>query len=249
MVLLCSSMKPDPYFNVICHAGIEMGISSFLLVVIGDDSKAERSESAAHLERNLNTFVGQLERGNYWRRDPHSGPDDVSQLAQPELFARVVERLGWSSLRIERVGLNEDDLAVLLSDEAAKGSAFDVTACKNSAVAGAVAWLVSRGGSPVYTFELRKPQTFDAEDLLPSLKPGDYRYRNLAASPLIADATREVNTFKIQRRTFLIASILVGLLVGLLSLTFSDTVAFSILTGLASFASIMSATSLFVRSP
>jgi hypothetical protein len=247
LVILCTSDRPDPYFNVIAHASLVLGIREFLLVAVGDDIRPELAERAAMIADELSKFVEQLAAGKYWRRDHASGMETVEDLTRADRFSSVVDELGWGSLRISRVGLPEDRLNELLQKEVSEGAAFDVTSCKNSAVAGAVAWLVSRGGSPIYSFELRKTPTYRQDDLLPAMEHGQYMYRDLSTSPLLEDAVRKVNAFSLNREKFFYVSLLLAIVVGLISMSFSQTVAFSVVTAFASFASIISALTFFLR--
>jgi hypothetical protein len=159
----------------------------------------------------------------------------------------VTEALGWGSLRIGRLGTSEDQLREFLYEEAASGSSFDVTACKNSLVAGVTASLVARGGSQIYTFQLRRPPTFGQGDLLPALEPSQYAYRDLSSSSLLVDAVQKVNQFRLDRRSFLVASLVLAVVFGVSTLALSDSVVFLHLTGMASFASMVSALTFFLR--
>lgn len=246
LVILCTSERPDPYFNVITHAVLSLGISDFELVAVGDEIHPDLTDRAAMIANDLSTFVENLAAGKYWQKG-RDRSDVIEDLIHPERFSRVINDLKWGSLKIGRMGLPEDRLHGLLQTEISRASAFDVTSCKNSAVAGATAWLVSRGGSPIYTFELRKPPTHGQADLLPAMDPGHYSYRDLSTSPLLEDAVKTVNAFTLNRQKFFYVSILLAIIVGLISLTFSQTIVFSVVTALASFASIISALTYFLR--
>lgn len=247
LVILCTSARPDPYFNVIAYAALSRGIRDFALVAVGDDIGTELQHKAASVADDLSKFVDELRLGRYWSRNRSDGSELSKPLPDMDPFARTVDELDWGSLRITRTYIHEDDLRVLLAEEAAAGSSFDVTSCKNSVVAAAAAWLVSRGGSPIYSFDLKKTPTYGFDDLLPAMESTDYVYRDLSRSVVLADATRKVNSFTLRRRQFLTIALVVAVIIGLVSLQFSETVAFSVLTGFASFAGITSAMALFVR--
>ena len=246
LVILCTSERSDPYFNVIAHSVIHLGLRDFLLVVIGDAVDPKLTEKAGHLADDLSTMVSALGQGEYWRRES-DGTEHRERLRDREPFDRMLERLRWGSLSIARSGVPEDKVGELLRREVARGAAFDVTACKNSLVAGASAALVASGGSPIYTFEMRKRPTFGQADLLPMLDNDDYFYRDLRTAPLLASAIKTVNRFRITRRNFIAIAVVLAVLFGLLSLSLSQTALFALLTGFASFASIVSALALFVR--
>lgn len=171
-------------------------------------------------------------------------PQAVSDPAAVNTF---LNRLGWGALTIGRRSVTESGLADLLKAESKAQSAFDVTACKNSAVAGAVAWLVSRGGSPIYSFESKKRPTYGAADLLPLLANDEYVYRDLSQSPLVKAASSRVNFWTLKRKQFLLWSAAAAVVFALVTTTLSQSVAFSVLSGVASFASIVSIFAIFVR--
>jgi len=248
LVIFCTSVRPDPYFNVVAHAVSFQGIRDFSLVAVGDDFATEMQQKAASVADDLSRFVEELRLGGYWTRDQSDGSERIEPLPDPAPFVDAVNDLDWGSLSIGRAYVREEDLQALLAKEAGLGSAFDVTSCKNSVVAAATAWLVSRGGSPIYTFDLRRTPTYGFEDLLPAMAPSDYEYRDLSRSALLVDATRKVNSLSLRRKQLLWIAILAAVVVGFVSLRFSETVAFSVLTALASFASITSGMALLVRS-
>jgi hypothetical protein len=246
-VILCTSERPDPYLNVIMHCRLALDTTDFVLVAVGDHVDPILSDKAARISDDISTLVANLSGGRYWWRNQKDSSVRTEQLEGPERFARVFDALGWGSLHISRLGLAEEELGQFLSDEAGKGSSFDVTGCKNSLVAGVSAALVSRGGSPIYTWEFRKTPTFGQADLLPALEPSQYVYIDLTSTPLLFAATRKVNAYSIGRRKFLVLSAGLAICFGMATLVASQTVVLLILTVLASFASILSAFSFFLR--
>jgi hypothetical protein len=239
LVIFCTSLRPDPYFNVIAHAVVSLEIRDFVLVVV-EDGLSPKGATAAKLADDLGMFVQNL-------RVAGDGTEGTTSAEDAVKFSRYTDLIGWESLKIARMGISEDGLSDFLAAEAALGSSFDVTSCKNSVVAGVTAALVSRGGSPIYSFEFRRKPTFSQTDLLPLLDTSDYAYRNLADSALLSAALRKVNSFRFDRNVFLVVSVALAFVFGLSSLFLSQTIVFSLLTGFASFASIVSAFGFFLR--
>ncbi|PPL18643.1 hypothetical protein GY24_10215 [Microterricola pindariensis] len=159
------------------------------------------------------------------------------------------EEIVWGRLQFTYLSVQEKELTQFLRDQRAAGAAFDVTACRNSVLAGAVAWLVSRGGSPIHTFEINTAQVFGEADLLPYLGADQYTYRDLSKSPLIRGATRRINAGTIHRRRFWLISAAVAASVGLLAFMMPVDLSTPILAAAATFATIMSGVGLVVRSP
>jgi hypothetical protein len=218
----------------------------FVLVAVGDEIHPDLTDKAARIVDDLSLLVASLCEGRYWKRNSDGSASEVP-LADPERFTKVIEALGWGSLRIGRVGITEDDLHSFLDEEASRGASFDVTSSKNALVAVSTALLVARGACPIYTFELKRKPTYGQYDLLPALEHSQYVYRDLSSVPLLARAVKKVNAYRLDRRAFLLVSVGVGAAFALVTLSMSQTVVFSLLTGFASFASIVSALSFFLR--
>jgi hypothetical protein len=160
-----------------------------------------------------------------------------------DFFANVP----WGSLTLRL--LREHDLKAFLRDQHAAGAVFDVTACKNVTLAGAVAWIVSRGGSPIHTFEFQRALTFGESDLLPYLGESDVSYRDLSESALIRGATRRINVGTVHKRRFWLLSGAIAIVVAFLSFFLPPAFANPVLAGAATFATIMSGVGLIIRNP
>ena len=88
LVILCSSPRPDPYFNVISHAVLSLGISNFALVAVGDKVAPENSEIAAQIADDLSSFVQALKDGQYWKRDNRDNSVHLTAIGHAELAGR-----------------------------------------------------------------------------------------------------------------------------------------------------------------
>jgi len=223
------------------------GFRDFLLVAVGDEVNPTLEQKAAKLADDVSTLVRHLEAGRYWQHRSPEVSESLNDLREPERFSRVLKSINWGSLQIGRRGISENELPRFLETEVAVGSSFDVTSCKNSLVAGVTAALVARGRSSIYTFELRKLPTFDQYDLLPALEQQEYIYRNLSDAPLLANAVKHINSFSVNRKNFMMISAITAVFFALLAATLPQTAVFSLLTGFASFASVVSALSFFLR--
>jgi hypothetical protein len=247
LVILASSLRPDVYFNIIGH-NARQGVTQFVLAAVGDLPGQTSEDQATVLQQSLTRFVQELMQSVYLRLPNTSGNAGVP-LEHPEEMTAFFRDVSWGGLQFTYRSVEEGQLVDFLREERALGSAFDVTACKNSVLAGAVAWLVSRGGSPIHTFEIKTIQHFGQGDLLPYLQPSQFAYRDLSSSALIRRATRRINAGTIHKRRFWFISVLVAAAVGLLTFLVPVALATPILAAAATFATIMSGVSLVIRNP
>ncbi|MDB5338112.1 MAG: hypothetical protein JWN70_3731 [Planctomycetaceae bacterium] len=247
LVVLASSRRPDVYFNIIGH-NARQGVTQFVLAAVGNLPDETPDQQAFALQQNLTRFVSELMNSIYLLL-PASVDQAGVPLALPLEMKSFFEHVNWGRLQFTYLSVQEGDLTEFLREQRAAGAAFDVTACKNSVLAGAVAWLVSRGGSPIYTMEIKKQQVFGEADLLPYLEPSQYAYRDLSASRLIRGATRRVNAGTIHKRRFWFISAAVAIAVGLLAFLVPAQFATPILAAAATFATIMSGVAILVRNP
>jgi hypothetical protein len=247
LVIFCTSARPDPYLNVILHGALSLGFREFALVAVDDSSAPRGAEVAARAYENLSRLVDVLRSGEYSSALSNGLLSNPLPLDDPQVFIRSLDVSNWDSLAISRRGLKEEELLGFLEAELADGSSFDVTACKNSLVAGIAAALVARGRSEIYTFDLMKAPTYGPDDLYPSLRSADFIYRRLSDAPLMQDSLTRVKRFSLERKQFLVWALILAVVVSLLSIYFPETVVFSLLTGFASFAGIASAINVFTR--
>jgi hypothetical protein len=243
VVILASSSRPEAYFNIIGH-NARQGVRRFVIATLTGANTQSSSELAQNLQINLAALVAGLSRG------VHVGPpQDPKPLAQPHEMAAFLEEIKWGDLQFTYLPVQEEALADFLKEHQGDGAAFDVTTCNNSNLADAVAWLVSRGGSPIRTFEILRTQTFDQKDLLPYLSPAQYRYHDLADSQLIRGAIRKVNAGTIHKKRFWWISAFVALAAGAVAYYFPEDLSGPILAAAATFATIVSTVSVIVRNP
>lgn len=247
LVIFCTSTRPDPYLNVVLHGALSLGFGEFALVAVDDSSSMQGADVATKVYESLSALVQCLRSGKYPSVAASGNVPNLLPLKDPEPFVESMKVANWDSLAISRRGLKEEELLEFLEAEFAAGSSFDVTACKNSLVAGLAAALVARGKSEIYSFDLLKTPSFGPADLYPLLLPADFVYRRLSDAPLIQDSLTRVKKFSIGRKQFLVCALILALLFAIVSAYFPQTLVFSILTGFASFAGIASAVSVFTR--
>lgn len=245
VVILASSLQPDVYFNIIAY-NARQKVREFVVAAIDPPLLKSESSSSA-IQKRLQDFVNRLSESNYLSFSSESS--HASPLPDPAPMAAFFEDVDWYGLQITYRSVDETDLKDFLDDEHRAGAAFDVTACRNTAVAGAVAWLVSRGGAPLHSLEVKRTFRHDFSDLLPYLEDADYAYPELSASKLMRAATRRVNRGTIRKKTFWFLSIGAAAFVGVLAFVAGPELSTPILTAAASFATIMSAVALLVRNP
>lgn len=245
LVILASSRRPDVYFNVVA-LNAQSGVREFVIATVGDP-QAGATEGLRNLQESLTRFVAELRSGSYLAG--HEGGERTRLLTDPERITAFFTRVSWERLRFSYLAVTEQEVASFLREQQQPGTAFDVTSCKNSVLAGAVAWLVSRGGSPIHTFEILREQSFGEADLLPHLSPEEFTYRDLSSSDLVRQATKRVNAATIHRRSFWWISAAVALAVGALTFFVPTDLATPVLAAAATFATIMSGVAILVRNP
>lgn len=245
LIIFASSRRPDTYFNIIAH-NARQGVREFTIAAIGDLPSETAEQRVSSLNLELNQFVEGLQRSRYLTFG--STPGD-SMLTSPQDMKDLLDSFSWGSLRFSYQSVSDSELEGFLAENLKTGVSFDVTACKNTALAPTVAWIVARGGSPIQTFEITKELTFTEKDLLPYLKTIEYKYIDLAKSSLIRKAVQRVNIGSIHRRTFWFISAAVAVAVGALTLLVPAAFSAPILAAAATFATIMSGVSILVRHP
>lgn len=247
LVILGSSDRPDVYFNIIAH-NAKTGTRQFVIALVGDD-RSDLAARAQELHENLTELVKLLRAGRYATFRAGFGLTAAEALAEPAPVKGLLEKIAWGRLAFTHEAVQESELKTFLRGHASSGAAFDVTACGNSALAGAVAWLVSRGGSTIYSFEQLKAPTFGERDLLPYLGQDDYRYRDLSRGALILGATRRINAGTLRKQTFWVLTLIAALGVALLASVVPPALSGPLITGAATVATIMSAMAIVVRNP
>jgi hypothetical protein len=245
LIILASSRRPDTYFNIIAHNALQ-GVDDFVIAAIGDSPGETATQRVIVLNRDITGFVDGLTKSHY---TTFGAPRTEKPLDSPQEMENLLERISWGRLQFSYVAITDDNLENFLKDNLNAGVSFDVTACKNTALAPTVAWIVSRGGSPIQTFDIMKELTFAEQDLLPYLGTGDYRYADLSKSSLIRDATRRVNAGTISRRTFWVISFVAASIVAAVTFFAPSNLSTPILAAAATFATVMSGVSLIVRNP
>lgn len=241
LVVLASSPRPDPYFNIIGH-NARHGVRTFVIACV------EMSpEDAAALQLNINQLVKLLQDGTYSSLGNVERPKKAAPLKDLAPMTAFFADVKWSSLRFTYENVSDAELGQFLKDQRKIGASFDVTTCKNSALAGAVAWLVSRGGSPIHTLEIKRKLSHDEADLLPYLEPTDYSYVDLSRSGLIKSATRRVTAGTLSKARFWIIAVLIALGVAVATIWLPTWLATPLFAATATFATIVSAVSTFVR--
>ncbi|MEV8170590.1 hypothetical protein [Microbacterium sp. NPDC077486] len=245
LVILASSPTPDVYFNVISH-NARQGVNQFVIAVVGMPGAESLGQTRLDIEHRLHAFVNSLMKGEY---RPSADFDNPVALSRPRPMKDFFDEVSWGDLDFEYKTLEEEGLRDFLTQERAAKAAFDVTACKNSVLAGAVGWLVAKGGSPMKTFEIKKKMTHGESDLYPYLKPAEIGYRDLSESTLLQKATWRVNLATINRRKFWSLAIVMALGMGLATWLLPANVTASIFAVLATLATVLSAAGIFIRYP
>lgn len=241
LVILASAPRPDPYFNIIGH-NARHGVRQVVIACVEMSAK-----DATDLKFNVSQLVKQLQEATYSSLGTVATAKKATPLRDPTPMADFFEEVDWDSLEFTYKTVADAELSQFLKDQRKSGASFDVTTCKNSALAGAVAWLVSRGGSPIHTLEVKKKFSYDETDLLPYLALSDYSYVDLSGSRLIRGATRRVTAGTLSKSRFWIIAIAIALIVAIATIWLPTWLATPLFAATATFAAIVSAVSAFVR--
>ena len=102
LVILCTSERPDPYFNAIAHAKLNLGVSEVLFVGVAEAMEANGGEKAARVVEAVRKLVGHLGRGEYWKPATEQEAEVLEQVEEPASFVEFMQRLEWDSLRLEQ---------------------------------------------------------------------------------------------------------------------------------------------------
>ncbi|NQX03404.1 hypothetical protein HQQ82_01160 [Rathayibacter sp. VKM Ac-2856] len=246
LVILASSQRPDVYFNIIAHNAL-LGVREYVIATISGSHGQTSAERATELQIDLTSFVAALKDSRYLAAS--DATVEPSALKRPSRMSKFFRKIEWGSLEFTFISVEQDDLEGFLRKYWSDRTAFDVTACKNTALAGAVAWIVSRGGCPIYSLEMLKNLSFGEEDLLPNLEVQDFQYIDLSHSRLIRGATRRINKGTIHRRRFWIISAGSAVAIGSVTYFAPEQFASSVLAAAASLATIISTVAVLVRNP
>jgi hypothetical protein len=246
LVILASSPRPDVYFNIIGF-NARQGVRKFTIGVVGTPADTPRPIATA-LPQDLPEFVRALMESQYLPTE--GGARGAPRpLTRPDAMHQFFEDVPWKSLEFTFRAIEEHELRDFLTEQRRSGASFDITACKNTALAGAVAWLVSKGGSPIHSFEMSRPMYFDERDLLPYLNAQEYSYPDLSSSPLILGATRRVNAGTLYKRTFWAIAIAIGVAVATLTWLLPPELETPLFAAAATVATVVSAVAIWVRDP
>lgn len=247
VAILASSPNPDVYFNVIARNSQD-GVRKFVIAIVGMPGNEPAADISNGFQQRFNAFINGLAVNQY---TPTRGGKLAEPIAleNPKPMLSFMKKADWVNLDIRYTTVEEKNLRKFLAEERKAGAAFDVTACKNSAVAGAVAWLVSRGGSPIHTFEMKKKMSFGQSDLYPYLRPADFEYTDLSKSKLVRSATLRVNLATMNRTRFWVLAGFLTAAVATASALLPPTWSTPIFAAAATLASILSAANIFIRDP
>ncbi|KRD53937.1 hypothetical protein [Microbacterium sp. Root280D1] len=245
LVILASSPTPDVYFNVISH-NARLGVNQFVIAVVGMPGLKTPAQTRLDIEHKLHAFVDSLIKGDY---RSSANFDEPAPLTKPRPMKQFFDEVTWGALDFQYKTLEESELRDFLTQQRAANASFDVTACKNAVLAGAVAWLVAKGGSPMHTFEIKRKMTHGQGDLYPYLKPAEFEYRDLSDSVLIRKATWRVKLATINRAKFWTLAVILTVAMGLATLFLPPNATASIFAVLATLATVLSAAGIFIRYP
>jgi hypothetical protein len=224
LYIFTTSERPDPYINTLVHVFSRFSIAAVRVVAISEHGYSDEREQAraTSVVGQIDKQLSELAAGRYVRSASSGG--GVAEIDQrgAQIYARCIDQLNKSGISGTVVPLAKlDDY---LKQFSARGSGvFDVTALKKHLLVDVVALLLSQGSSEVYSFELIKSPRFNEEDLIHSLREGEFEYRNLTASIPVQRAADRITRRSIRFRTLIGLTLSLGILLVVTQVFFADT--------------------------
>lgn len=213
-------------------------LSEITIVCVRDHDYHEEDPQAqaAIILSRVQELLMALAEGTYAAAEQSAAELPV---AETQAYRQASEKLQY--IRVSAQGIRWSGLRTSLEDFRRGGSsAFDVTAFKNYLLLDVLTLLLAEGEADIYSFELRRPPTFGARDLMPALNQTDYIYRNLTDSKHVSAAMRRMVARSVTFRLVIAVTVLIAAPVILVQTFFPNSWVQSMLVGLGAAVSLAS---------
>lgn len=254
LYIFATSERPDAYINTVAYAIEHRQATALFIIVISEhDYTEEMQESellASTVMANISEQLRKLSAGEYiekWNGPDGRVPSALQNSTSLDVYKRCLEVMNRSGTTGIVIPLSNLDNT--LRGYVSRGDCIiDVSALKKNLLVDVVATLLSIGFSEVYSFELKKKQSFNEADLYHNLRINDdYVFRNLAKSESVAKGLRRISKWSARAKAIMLfTALLAGIFIPL-SVFWRDSNLLTVLNIAAMIASIGSYLFLFVR--
>lgn len=254
LYIFATSERPDAYINTLAYTIEHLQVTAIHVIVISehdyDEEVREDALLASTVVANISEQLRALSSERYIKNWNDSGSKVAVPLPSPsniEVYKRCLEAMNKSGTTGIVVPLSNLD-RTLRSYVSKNGCIIDVSALKKNLLVDVVATLLSIGFSEVYSFELKKKQTYDQADLYHNLRVNDdFVFRNLARSDSVARSLNRISRWTARSRAIMIFTAILAAIFIPLDLLWKDSTLLSAFNIAAMAASIGSYLYLFVR--
>lgn len=212
LYVFATSTRPDVYINVLAYSVDHLQASSVCVIVISEHDYPQKEDEgrllATTVVARLNEQLGELAEGHYIRypgADNHREITDLDNYPNAGIYKKclnVVNQTGtWKTIPLSDLDKS------LKSFVKNSNCIFDVSALKNNLLVDVIATLLSLKFSEVYSFELKKPQSYGQSDLYHNLKENeDFAYRNLTTSKPVKQSLARISKWSLKSKYVLMAT-------------------------------------------
>lgn len=254
LYIFATSERPDAYINTLAYAIDHLQVTSIFIIVISEHDYAEESRDddllASTVVTNISEQLRSLSVGHYvktWNAINVRPTEPLQNQAHIDVYKRCLEAMnqsGTTGIVIPLLTLDD----TLRSYVSGGSCIIDVSALKKNLLVDVVATLLSIGFSEVYSFELKKKQTYDQTDLYHNLRANeDFIFRNLAKSDSVTRSLQRISRWSARAQAIMLFTVILAAVFIPLSFLWRDSYLLSALNIAAMAASIGSYLFLFVR--
>lgn len=254
LYIFATSERPDAYINTLAYSLEHLQVTAIHVIVISEHDYAEEVREdellASTVVSNISEQLRALSSGKYiknWNDSSGRVTVPLTNKSNVEVYKRCLEAMNKSGTTGIVVPLS--DLDKTLRSYISKGSCIiDVSALKKNLLVDVVATLLSIGFSGVYSFELKKKQTYDQADLYHNLRVSDdFVFRNLARSDSVTRSLHRISRWTARSQAIMIFTAVLAMVFIPLGLVWKESNLLSAFNIAAMAASIGSYLFLFVR--
>jgi hypothetical protein len=254
LYIFATSERPDAYINTLAYSIDHLQAEAIYIIVISEHDYAEEARAdellASTVLSNINEQLHALSQGLYissWKAQGERKSEHLMNRSGLDIYKRCLEAMNKSGTTGIIIPLSNLD-RTLKTYVSKGGCIIDVSALKKNLLVDVVATLLSIGSSDVFSFELKKRQSYGQEDLYHSLRVNeDYIFRNLANSESVRKSLRRISKWSARAKAILLFTLLLTAIFTPLAFFWKGSSLLAFLNIAAMAASIGSYLFLFVR--
>lgn len=254
LYIFATSERPDAYINTLAYSLEHLQVTAIHVIVISEHDYAEEAREdellASTVVSNISAQLHALSSKRYinnWNDSSVKASVPLPDQSSVDVYKRCLDAMNKSGTTGIVVPLSELD-RTLTSYVSKRSCIIDVSALKKNLLVDVVATLLSIGFSEVYSFELKKKQSYDQADLYHNLSVNDdFVFRNLARSESVTRSLRRISKWAARSQAIMIFTAILAVIFIPLGLLWKDSTLLSAFNIAAMAASIGSYLFLFVR--